>query len=152
MEGQGAQLIIQNMGMEQMNLTLHVKEKAKQTDRTVLFPGGKGWHLTDPELIVEKRKLEKERKEKELAKEKRKAAKVNKKASKQQLEEHWKEVCRMHDEAVAAWEVKCLSLRGVGTVVKDLLKKPKWVLKASLVEKEAEEESKEEESKRIDGW
>ena len=85
MEGQGAQLIIQNMGMEQMNLTLHAKEKAKQTDRTVLFPGGKGRHLTDPELIVEKRKLEKERKEKELAKEKRKAAKANKKASKQQL-------------------------------------------------------------------
>ena len=30
--------------------------------------------------------------------------------------------------------------------VKDLPKKPKWVLKASLVEKEAEEESEEEES------
>ena len=56
----------------------------------------------------------------------------------------------MHDEAVAAWEVKCLSLRGVGTAVKDLLKKPKWALKASLVEKEAEEESEEEESESGD--
>jgi hypothetical protein len=53
-----------------------------------LFSGGKGWHLTDPELIAEKRRLENEKKEKELAKEKRKAVKANKKASKQQLEEH----------------------------------------------------------------
>jgi len=48
----------------------------------------------------------------------------------------------MHDEAVAAWEAECLSLRGAGTTVKDLPNKPKRALKASLVEKEVEGESK----------
>ena len=150
LEGQGAQLILQNMGMEQMNLTIHAKEKAKQTDRTVLFPGGKGRHLTDPELIAEKRRLENEKREKELAKEQRKMAKANKKASKQHLEERWKEVCRLHDEAVVAWEVECLRLREEGTAVKYLPKKPKRVLKSSLVEREAAEDSDEEDSESGD--
>ena len=78
---------------------------------------------------------------KELAKEQRKMAKANKKALKQHLEERWKEVCRLHDEAVAAWEVECLRLREEGTAVKYLPKKPKRVLKSSLVEREAAEDS-----------
>lgn len=139
-EGQGAQLVVQNMGMEQMNRTLLAKEKTKQTDRTVLFPGGKGRHLTNHELIAEKRKLEDEKKSKELAKEKRKAAQANKKASKQQFDERWKEVCRLHDEAVAAWEVECRRLKAAGTVLKDIPKKPKRVLKASLMEREVSDE------------
>ncbi|PPQ74014.1 hypothetical protein CVT25_006178 [Psilocybe cyanescens] len=150
LEGQGAQLVIQNMGMEQMNLTLHAKERRNQSDRTVLFPGGQGRHLTNPELIAEKRRLENEKKEKELAKERRKAAKANKKALKQQLEERWKEVCHAHDAAVAAWEIECLRLKGIETATKDLPKKPKRVLKKSLVEKKAAGESDEEESESSD--
>ncbi|KAJ6563093.1 hypothetical protein DFH09DRAFT_920423 [Mycena vulgaris] len=54
-EGQNAQLILQNMGMDKMKQTLFQKEKPKRSDRSVLFPGGKGRHLTDPEVIALKR-------------------------------------------------------------------------------------------------
>ncbi|PPQ88027.1 hypothetical protein CVT25_001008 [Psilocybe cyanescens] len=126
------------MGMKQMNLTLHAKEQRKQPDCAVLFPG------------AEKRRLENEKKEKKLAKEQRKAAKANKKALKQQLEEQWKEVCHVYDAAVAAWEIECLQLKGIETVMKDLPKKPKQALKKSLVEKETAGESNEEESESSD--
>jgi hypothetical protein len=59
-------------------------------------------------------------------------------------------VCQLHDEAVAAWEIKCLRLKGTGTAVKNLPKKPKQVLKASLGEREAAEESDKEESESDD--
>ncbi|KAJ3490068.1 hypothetical protein NLJ89_g11469 [Agrocybe chaxingu] len=142
-EGQNAQLIIQNMGMERMNLTLHEKENPKRTDRAALFPGGKGRHLTDPEVIQLKRRMEEEKKQKEQEKEQRKVAKQNKKASKERLEQRWKEVCVAHEVAVAEWTAECDRLRGAGAAVKDLPKKPKRPLKASLEERgEEESESK----------
>ncbi|KAL0956266.1 hypothetical protein HGRIS_002422 [Hohenbuehelia grisea] len=55
MEGQSAQMVIQSMGMEKLNRTLHKKEKGKGSDKLILFPGGKGRHLTDDEVIRKKR-------------------------------------------------------------------------------------------------
>lgn len=75
MEGQNAQLIIQNIGMERMNHSLHEKEKGKKSDRTVLFPGGKGRHLTDPELIKQKRELEDAKAHEEVEKVRKRVAK-----------------------------------------------------------------------------
>ncbi|KAF8511549.1 hypothetical protein BU17DRAFT_54561, partial [Hysterangium stoloniferum] len=69
MEGQNAQLVIQNIGMERMNHTLHEKEKGKKSDRTILFPGGKGRHLTDVELIKQKWELEDTKAQEEAEKE-----------------------------------------------------------------------------------
>ena len=60
-EAQNAQLIVQHMGMEKMNLTVHAKEQPKRSDRTALFPKGKGRHLTDPEVINLKRSMEEEK-------------------------------------------------------------------------------------------
>jgi hypothetical protein len=76
----------------------------------------------------------------------RKAARASKKASKERLEERWKEVCVAHDAAVAKWQVECTGLREGGTAIKDLPKKPKRVLKRSLVEGEASESDETDES------
>jgi hypothetical protein len=145
-EGQNAQLIVQNMGMEAMNRTLHEKENPKRTDRAVLFPGGKGRHLTNPEVIQLKRQLDDERKKKEADAETRKIDRQKRKASKQRLEERWKDICITHEEAVAAWKVQCTSLKESGTALKDLPKKPKRPLKASLVAEEGGNEGSDDES------
>ena len=60
-EGANAQLIVQNLAMDKVSLTLYEKKKKKKSDRTILFPGGKGCHLTNPELIQKKHELEEER-------------------------------------------------------------------------------------------
>ncbi|KAJ7718838.1 hypothetical protein B0H14DRAFT_2643171 [Mycena olivaceomarginata] len=39
-EGQNAQLILQNIGMDKMKQTLFEKEKPKKNDRSILFSGG----------------------------------------------------------------------------------------------------------------
>jgi hypothetical protein len=44
-----------------------------------------------------------------------------------------------NDAAVVKWQVECTGLWESGTAIKDLPKKPKWVLKQSLVEGEASE-------------
>jgi hypothetical protein len=73
--GQNAQLVVQNMGMERMNHTLHEKEKGKKSDHAILFPGGKGRHLTDAELIKQKQELEDAKAQEEAEKERKRVAK-----------------------------------------------------------------------------
>ena len=141
MSGQCGQLIVQNMGMEALNRTLFQKEQPKANDRAAMFPKGFGRHATDPEWIQQKRTLEDEAKQKEVDKAQRKVQKASKKARKVELEERWKAVCVAHEEAVVSWKVRCEVLREGGTAAKNLLKKPKRVLKASLVE-EDEDKSK----------
>lgn len=43
-------------------------------------------------------------------------------------------VCTAHEEAIVKWKAICKMLKGHGVVTKNLPKKPKHVLKASLVE------------------
>ncbi|KAJ3506763.1 hypothetical protein NLJ89_g6683 [Agrocybe chaxingu] len=88
--------------------------------------------------------MEDEKKQKEEEKQQRKALKENKKASKERLERRWKEVCATHKAAVVEWAAECERLRGMGMAVKDLPRKPKRPLKASLEEKDEEDESKSE--------
>ena len=78
--------------------------------------------------------------------ERRKVAKQSKKASKEQLEARWKELCVAHEASVVAWEAECVRLRGNGVPTKELPKKPKRALKASLVEKEDSGGSEDESS------
>jgi hypothetical protein len=49
-------------------------------------------------------------------------------------------VCVAHEEAVVSWKVRCEVLRENGTAAKNLPKKPKRVLKASLVEEDEDED------------
>jgi len=62
-EQANAQLLLQNLGMEKMNESLQQKEKSKNKDHTILkmFPGGKGRHLTDSEMVKAKRDQEQEK-------------------------------------------------------------------------------------------
>ena len=82
-KGANAQLIMQNLAMDKVSLTPYKKEKKKKSDHTILFPGGKGRHLTDLELIQKKHKLEEERAQEEIKKERRKMAKDNKRMEKE---------------------------------------------------------------------
>ncbi|KAF9524942.1 hypothetical protein CPB83DRAFT_925196 [Crepidotus variabilis] len=145
-EGQNAQLIIQNIGMEKMSLTLHEKEKPKQTERAALFPDGKGRHLTHPEFIAQKRKAEDDKKREEEEKKQRKEAKASKKALKAKVEERWKAACIEHDQALVHWKTECDRLRAAGTAVKNLPKKPKRVLKKTIEEEMGVDDESDDES------
>ncbi|EDQ98927.1 uncharacterized protein LACBIDRAFT_318477, partial [Laccaria bicolor S238N-H82] len=134
MSGQSAQLIVQNMGMEAMNRALFEKEQPKNRDRTAMFPKNFGRHATAPEWVLQKRTLEDEGKQKEADKAQRKVTKAGKKARKVELEERWKAVCVAHEEAIVQWKATCETLKASGVAAKNLPKKPKRVLKASLVE------------------
>ncbi|KIK02681.1 hypothetical protein K443DRAFT_5957 [Laccaria amethystina LaAM-08-1] len=140
MSGQSGQLIVQNMGMEAMHRTLFEKEQPKNNDRTAMFPKGFGRHATDPEWVQQKWTLEDEGKQKEVDKAQRKVTKAGKKARKVELEERWKAVCVAHEEAIVKWKAMCETFKGRGVAAKNLLKKPKRVLKVSLVEESEDED------------
>lgn len=131
-EGQNAQLIIQNMGMEAMVRTMYEKEKPKQTERTALFPDGNGRHLTAPEFVELKRRQEDDKKKEEEEKKKRKEARVNKKALREQFNAQWKAEKAAHELAVKEWQEECNRLRRSGTRVKDLPKRPQRKTRAEL--------------------
>ncbi|KAJ7466318.1 hypothetical protein FB451DRAFT_1040895, partial [Mycena latifolia] len=124
-EGQNAQLIVQNMAMGKMSRALFEKEKGKKSDRSVLFPGGKGRHLTAPEVIAQKRELENVKEWETTDKAAKKARRDAKKVEREQIEVAWKEICVAHDAAVEKWAGRCLELKAGGVRAKDLPKKPK---------------------------
>lgn len=81
-----AQMVVQNLAMGRVTLALHKKEKKKKSNCIILFPGGKGCRLTDPELIQKKCELEEERIQEETERKRWKMEKDNKKMGKEQLE------------------------------------------------------------------
>ena len=101
-KGANAQLIMQNLAMDKVSLTLYEKKKKKKSNRTILFPGGKGRHLTNPELIQKKHELEEERAQEEIEKERRKMAKDNKRMEKEQLDVQWKTMIDKYEHAVGS--------------------------------------------------
>ncbi|KAK6988412.1 hypothetical protein R3P38DRAFT_3332069 [Favolaschia claudopus] len=127
--GQNAQLIVQNMTMNKLQKALHEKEKGKKSDRTLMFPGGKGRHLTADEVIVQKLALEEAKKKEEVDKAAKKTRREARKAEKAEIEEKWKGMLAAHAAAVEAWKERCARLREAGTRAKDLPKKPKRPLK-----------------------
>ena len=140
LEDQNVQLVIQNMGMEKMHVSLYKKENLKKTDQTVLFPGRKGWHLTDTEAIAEQCKVAEEHKKKDANTQCQKVMAKDKKASHKKLEEHWKQVGIEHTKAVAAWTVECERLWAEGVRPANLPAKPKKPLKALLAVEQAEDD------------
>ncbi|KAJ7595454.1 hypothetical protein C8J56DRAFT_774645 [Mycena floridula] len=142
-EAQNAQLIVQNMGMDKMNKTLHAKENKKKTDRTTLFPGGLGRHLMAPELVAAKRKQETEKEEEETKKAGRKVAREKKKGRKERWEQRWKEYLVDYNEAVESWKDEYSRGRQAGTLVKDLPKKPLRRKKEEL-KSDSEEDSEDD--------
>ena len=78
-EGQQVQLVKQNE-------VLHVKENTKENDRTKLFPGGRGCHLTGDDFHEVQVETKREKGVKEAAKELRKHKKVFQKKQKEEID------------------------------------------------------------------
>lgn len=123
-EGQNAQLVVRNMGIERMSATLHAKEDAKKTDRTILFPGGKGRHLTGAEFWELKSKQEADKLAKDAAVASRAIQRSQKRLEKQKIELAWKRIQQENTEAIEAHKEECKRLRDSGTRAKDLPKGP----------------------------
>ncbi|KAF8141044.1 hypothetical protein K438DRAFT_1518798, partial [Mycena galopus ATCC 62051] len=95
-EGQNAQIIVQNMTMGKLKQALFEKEAGKKSDHTVLFPGGKGRHLTSDEVIAQKRALENAKAKEAADKVTKQTKREAKKAEKERLEAEWKRMLEEH--------------------------------------------------------
>ncbi|KAF8991411.1 hypothetical protein BDQ17DRAFT_1254931, partial [Cyathus striatus] len=124
-----AQLIVQNMAMDCLNCTLYQKENQKKSDCTVLFPGGLGRHLTDPELIQAKRACEEERKREETDKKRRKEERRRKEEEKDWSDKEWKQKVAAHKNTIKEWESECARLHAEGVLCKNLPKRPGHLLR-----------------------
>ncbi|KAJ7191661.1 hypothetical protein GGX14DRAFT_380935 [Mycena pura] len=138
-EGQNAQLVVQNLAMGKLKVALFEKEGSKKSDRRILFPGGKGRHLTAPEVIAQKREMENARKQEDDEREVKKAKREARKAEKARIEVEWKVMLAEHSAAVEAWVGRCAELKMAGTRAKDLPKKPKRPLKPKPKDSDDEE-------------
>ncbi|KAJ7924759.1 hypothetical protein B0H13DRAFT_1863622 [Mycena leptocephala] len=145
-EGQNAQLIVQNIGMGKMKAALFEKEKGKNSDRTILFPGGKGRHLTADEVIVQKRALENAKAQEATDKATKKAKREAKKAEKERLEAEWRVMLEDHATAIEGWAGRCVQLKANGAKAKDLPKKPKSPLKPKPKDDDDEDDESGDES------
>ncbi|KAF7364640.1 hypothetical protein MVEN_00333300 [Mycena venus] len=117
------------MAMGKLKQALFEKETGKKSDRTVLFPGGKGRHLTSDEVIEQKRALENAKAKEAAEKVTKQVKREAKKAEKERLEAEWKLMLEEHATAVDEWAGRCLQLKTNGTKAKDLPKRLKRPLK-----------------------
>jgi hypothetical protein len=116
--------VIQHAHLIKLNQALQVKEK-KKDDRTKLFTGGFGRHMTDAEFIQSLKKHEEEKREEEAERRGRVADREAKKAAKEAAEAEWKAIVAEHERAVGAWKDECARLRAEGVRVKNLPAKPR---------------------------
>ena len=114
----------QHLEVTKLTRSLEAKEK-KKTDRTILFPGGKGRHLTDPEFIRELEEQDARRELEASEKNERAANRLTNKATRAAAELTWEQIKLDHLAAVAEHKMECQRLRAEGTKVKDLPKAPK---------------------------
>jgi hypothetical protein len=137
-ERQSAQLVIQHAEMTKLSQSLHEKEKRKKNDRTVLFPGGFGRHLTGDDF-TQLLQEQTQRKEDEAAqKAQRIEGREAQRLARVALEAEWKETKAKHQQAVEAWRTSCEQLRQDGVRAKDLPAKPKCPRKPQSVVAEPE--------------
>lgn len=129
-----AQMVLQHLHNEALKTTLRSKERRPKTDRTQLFPGGKGRHLTGDEFTTEvKKQVENRLREAEEVVHKR-----TMRAEKAQETRDIQQVARIkraaYDTAMKAYTAICSDLRAQGIRVKDLPLKPKFPRKKKAVE------------------
>lgn len=140
-ERQSAQLIIQHTELTKLQQSLLEREKKKKNDRSILFPGGLGRHLTGEEfshLLQEQT----ERREAEAAeKAKRAEMRESQRVLKAAAEAEWKEMKANYQKAIEAWKMECERLRRDKVRVKDLPAKPKCPRKPKPASEEQLEQS-----------
>ena len=106
-EGRSAHLIIQHAHLVKLNQSLNAKENKKEGDRTILFTGGLGRHLTDSE-VTDQLIAQNQRKEAKAAeKAKRKSGHEADAAAQAAVEAEWKVIITEHAKAVEDWQKEC---------------------------------------------
>jgi hypothetical protein len=120
-----AQLVIQHAHLTKLNQSLHAKENKRTTDRTILFPGGFGRHLTDPEFGQQLAEQARRKEAEEAEKAQRASNREVQRAAKAAAEAEWKKKKEEYEEAMESWKAECLRLRAENVRVKDLPPKPK---------------------------
>lgn len=110
-EAANAQIIMQNMHTEKLQVALQEKKKKKDKDRrSILFGDGKGRVVTSLEVISELQKEEEESKKMEEEKALRRMAREVKKDAKEKLEKQWEAMKKAHEQAVQDWNLECAHL------------------------------------------
>jgi len=151
-EQQGnAQLLIQNLVLQKMNQTIHAEEHKKKDDRTKLFPGGKGRHLTGDDFIEELEQAASARAQKQVEREGR-AAQWKKVADfNDHVKTAWEGCQATYERAVDEWRGHCNELLSQGTMKKNLPSKPARMLKKDVIRSVHEAEVETEESSGSEG-
>jgi hypothetical protein len=131
-EAQTAQIIIQHLELTKMIQSLEAKDTRKKSNRTVLFPGGFGRHLTAPEFVQQ---LEEQKKRKQIeAEEKaqRLEGREARKVAKAAAAEEWSQMVGDYETALQNWKADCSRLKAAGVRTKDWPAKPKRPRKPKL--------------------
>jgi DDE superfamily endonuclease len=129
-EGAHATMVVQSIYCDRLNETLNTREKKKQTDRNrLLFPDGKGRHVTSDGFRAALAELEKKKADKATEHARKQQARDQKRVAKAAAEELWKETIAAHQQEIQQWESECARLRAQGTLAKNLPKKPKRAAK-----------------------
>ena len=132
-ESANAQLVVQHLHAEKLQVALQEKEKRKSRDqRTIIFGDGKGRVVTSDEVIDELREKKDKAKEKEEEKETRRMARESKKEAKERLERQWASMKTDHELAVRCWNDACAQLALQGVPRSQWPLKPKRPLKPRL--------------------
>ena len=123
-EGSSATMVVQNLHLCKLNGTLYGQETEKISRRTLIIDSSKG-QVYSNDAIHEGIFAQEERK-KALAAEKRSRAdgRAAKKEAQAKLEEEWKRIKIIHDEAIKIWKVDCDRLASEGVPKKNWPKGP----------------------------
>lgn len=102
-EGQQAQLVLQNLQLVKQNEVLHVKENTRENDHTKIFLGGRGCHLTGDDFHEAQVETEREKRAKEAVKELRKNKKAFQKKRKEEIDKLWRQRNDEYQSTVEKW-------------------------------------------------
>lgn len=111
-EAANAQLIVQHLHAEKLQVALQEKAKKKTVkDRqSILFGDGKGRVVTSSEVVDELKKLEEELTKKEKDKADRQAVREARKVAKERLNQQWEVMKEAYQQAIEQWKLECARL------------------------------------------
>ncbi|KAH8105701.1 hypothetical protein DFH11DRAFT_1550212 [Phellopilus nigrolimitatus] len=134
-EGDRAQMIIQNLYLTKQQEALHAKEKkkAKTNESIKLFPEGKGRHLTSKAFLRLKHEQELRKREEKVSSKRRKKARLAGKAKKALESAAWEAECEKHAKEMERWQQETDELKARNTPKSDLRPRPKRRLKRDVI-------------------
>lgn len=130
------QLVLQHLHNDALKSTLRSKERKPKPDRTQLFPGGKGRHLTSDAFTAEAKALVASRQLSEKKAIERRVVRESRAREVKDEQLKWKAKRCAYDAAMHAHTRICGELRKQGVRVKDLPRKPACPRKKKVAEGE----------------